>query len=56
MLVGTFVGCWYMVLAVWTALQDVFTMHLADVELAVVLQFADEPGYWGLEGNLHISV
>ena len=56
MLVGTFVGCWYMVLAVWTALQDVFTMHLADVELAVVLQFADETRYWGLEGNLHFSL
>ena len=42
-----------MVLAVWAALQDVFAAYLTDVKLAVVLQFADETRYWGLEGDLH---
>ena len=45
-----------MILAIRTTLQDVFTMNLADVKLAIVLQFADKTRYWGLEGYLHISL
>jgi hypothetical protein len=45
-----------MILAIRTTLQDVFTMNLADVKLAIVLQFANKPRDWGLEGNLHISL
>ena len=56
LLVGAFAGCGDMVLAVWTTLQDVFTVNLADVKLAIVLQFANKPRDWGLEGNLHISL
>jgi len=37
LLVGTFVGCGRVGLAVGTTLQDVFTVHLADVKLAIVL-------------------
>ena len=37
LLVGFLVGCGNMVFAVGTTLQDVFTMHLADVKLAIVL-------------------
>ena len=53
LLVCTFGGCCDVVLAVWAALQDVFAAYLTDVKLAVVLQFADETRYWGLEGDLH---
>ena len=56
LLVGTFAWCWDMVLAVGTTLQDVFTMNLADVKLAIVLQFANETRYRGLKGYLHISL
>ena len=56
LLVGFFVGGGNMVLAVRTTLQDVFTMNLADVKLAIVLQFANKPRYWGLKGNLHVSL
>ena len=56
LLVGTFARCGDVVLAVGTTLQDVFTMHLADVKLAIVLQFANETRYWGLKGNLHVSL
>ena len=45
-----------MILAIRTMLQDVFTMNLADIKLAIVLQFADKPRYWGLKGYLHISL
>ena len=45
-----------MVLAVRTTLQDVFSVDLADVKLATVLQFANKPRYWGLKGNLHVSL
>ena len=47
LLIGFLVGCGNMVLAIGTTLQDVFTMNLADVKLAIVLQFADKPRYWG---------
>ena len=53
LLVGTFAWCWDMVLAVGTTLQDVFTVNLANVKLAIVLQFANKPRDWGLEGNNH---
>ena len=53
LLVGFLVGCGNVVLAIRTTLQDIFTMNLADVKLAIVLQFADKPRYWGLKGNLH---
>ena len=56
LLVGFLVGCGSMVLAVRTTLQDVFTMNLADVKLAIVLQFANETRYWGLKGYLHVSL
>ena len=56
LLVGTFVGCGNMVLAIRTTLQDVFTVNLADVKLAVVFQFANETRYWGLKGYLHVSL
>ena len=56
LLVGFLVGCGSMVLAVRTTLQDVFTMNLADVKLAVVFQFADKTRYWGLKGYEHISL
>ena len=45
-----------MVLAIRTTLQDVFTMNLADVKLAIVLQFTDKPRYWGLKGYLPVSL
>jgi hypothetical protein len=44
------------VLSVGAALQDVFSVNLADVKLAVVLQFANKTRYWGLKGNLHVSL
>ena len=56
LLVGFLVGCGNVVLAIRTTLQDVFTMNLADVKLAVVFQFADKPRYWGLKGYLHVSL
>ena len=56
LLIGFLVGCGNMVLAIGTTLQDVFTMNLADVKLAIVLQFADKTRYWGLKGYLHISL
>lgn len=56
LLVGFLVGCGNVVLAVRTTLQDVFTVNLANVKLAIVLQFANKPRDWGLEGNLHISL
>ena len=56
LLVGFLVGCGNMVLAIRTTLQDVFTMNLADVKLAIVLQFADKPRDWGLKGYLHVSL
>ena len=37
LLVGFLVGCGNMVLAIRTTLQDVFTVNLADVKLAIVL-------------------
>ena len=45
-----------MILAIRTTLQDVFTMNLADVKLAIVLQFANETRYWGLKGYLQVSL
>ena len=54
LLVGTFAGCGNMVLAIRTTLQDVFTVNLADVKLAIVLQFADKTRYRGLKGYEHI--
>ena len=56
LLVGTFARCGDVVLAIRTTLQDVFTMNLADVKLAIVLQFADKTRYWGLKGYLHVSL
>jgi hypothetical protein len=56
LLVGFLVGCGNVVLAIGAALQDVFTVNLADVKLAIVLQFTDKPRYWGLKGYLHISL
>ena len=56
LLVGFFAGRGNMVLTVRTALQDVLTMNLADVELTVVLQFADKTRYWELKGYEHISL
>ena len=56
LLVGFLVGCGNVVLAVRTTLQDVFTVNLANVKLAIVLQFADKPRYWGLKGYLHVSL
>ena len=53
LLVGFLVGCGNVVLAVRTTLQDVFTVNLANVKLAIVLQFANKPRDWGLEGNNH---
>ena len=53
LLVGFLVGCGNMILAIRTTLQDVFTVNLADVKLAIVLQFANETRYWGLKGNNH---
>ena len=55
LLVGFFTGCGNMFLAIRTTLQDVFTVNLADVKLAIVFQLANEPRYWGLKGNEHIS-
>ena len=37
LLVGTFAGSRNVILAVGATLQDVFTMNLADVELAFVI-------------------
>lgn len=54
LLVGFLVGCGNMVFAIRTTLQDVLTMHLADVKLALVLQFANEPSYRVLKGYEHI--
>jgi hypothetical protein len=56
LLVGFLVGCGNVVLAIRTTLQDVFTMNLADVKLAIVLQFANKTRYWGLKGYLHVSL
>ena len=56
LLVGFLAGCGNVVLAVRTTLQDVFTVNLADVKLAIVLQFTDKPRYWGLKGYLHVSL
>ena len=55
LLVGFFAGRGNMVLTVRTALQDVLTMNLADVELTVVLHFANEPSYRVLKSNMHVS-
>ena len=54
LLVGFLVGCGNMVLTIRTTLQAVLTMNLADVELTVVLQFADKTRYWELKGYEHI--
>ena len=56
LLIGFLVGGGNVVLAVRTTLQDVFSVDLADVKLATVLQFANKPRYWGLKGNLHVSL
>ena len=56
LLVGFLVGCGNVVLAVRTTLQDVFTVNLTNVKLAIVLQFANETRYRGLKGYLHISL
>lgn len=56
LLVGFLVGCGNMVLTIRTALQDILTMNLADVKLAIVLQFADKTRYWELKGYEHISL
>ena len=53
LLVGFFTGCGIMFLAIRTTLQDVFTVNLANVKLAIVFQFANETRYWGLKGNEH---
>ena len=53
LLVGFFTGCGIMFLAIRTTLQDVFTVNLTNVKLAIVLQFANKPRDWGLEGNNH---
>ena len=53
LLIGAFAGCRDMVLAVGAALQDILTVDLTDIELAIALQFANEPRYWGKKGNLH---
>ena len=54
LLVGFLVGCGNMVLTIRTALQDILTMNLADVKLAIVLQFADKTRYRVLKGYEHI--
>ena len=56
LLVGFLVGCGNMVFAIRTTLQDVLTMNLADVELTVVLHFANESSYRVLKGYEHISL
>ena len=54
LLVGFLVGCGNMVFAIRTTLQDVLTMNLADVDLTVVLHFANESSYRVLKGYAHI--
>ena len=54
LLVGFFAGRGNMVLTVRTALQDVLPMNLADLELTVVLHFANEPSYRVLKSNVHL--